>query len=67
MIKTNYGCPVCGTPYVNGSGSTGESKLHCSCENGHDWYEYTAIEIINGSGGQTDEKMERTNNTCTTT
>lgn len=65
MFKTSYGCPVCGTLNVYSSGSTGDPKLSCNCENGHFWLEYTVQDII--IGGQTDEKMASTSDTHTTT
>ena len=65
MIKTRVGCPICHTLVAWYSGNTNDPKLRCNCENGHFWLEYTVQDII--IGGQTDEKMESTSDTHTTT
>ena len=55
MIKTHEGCPICHTALINGSGSSSDPKCYYTCENGHKWVEYTAIEIINDKGYQNEE------------
>ena len=50
MIKKHPGCPICHTAIYIGSGSSDDPKCYYTCENGHRWYEYTAIEIIDDKG-----------------
>lgn len=50
MIKMRPGCPICHSALYNGSGCSSDPKHYYTCENGHRWCEYTAIEIIDDKG-----------------